>query len=232
MNELSLCQPIEKFHNQCQPGQDGRHRSWENCYKFFRDHRTNLQQVEDTAALHLGFYLASWGMYRGSSFLLQRSHTAHKPAIRALASPQFSILWQHDVGRSTADVRLAATIMDLVDSVKTAYRKLAPPSRKFEPSGTLITKVMLGTIGCLPACDRFFVKGFRERKFKYSGLNRRFVDQTLQFCIEHRLVLADLQSKFSHSGGPQYPLMKLVDMHFWQTGKDTEQDGGVAIEAP
>ena len=216
MNELSLCQPIEKFHNECQLDPDGRHRSWEHCYQFFRDHRSDLQQVEDTAALHLGFYLASWGMYRGSSFLLQRSHTAHKPVIRALASPRFSNLWQRDVGSSNEDVRLAANIIDLVDSVKSAYRKFGTPS------DTLITKVLLGTIGCLPACDRFFVKGFRERGFKYAGLNRRFVDQTLQFCIKHRLKLADLQSKFSHSGGPQYPLMKLVDMHFWQTGKGTE----------
>jgi hypothetical protein len=32
---------------------------------------------KDAAALQLGFYLASWGMYRGSSFLLRRWSTVH-----------------------------------------------------------------------------------------------------------------------------------------------------------
>lgn len=37
--------------------------SWEHCYTFFASHPTNF----DLASLHLAFYLASWGMYRGST---------------------------------------------------------------------------------------------------------------------------------------------------------------------
>ena len=48
-----------------------RGKSWEHCYTFFRKYKTlrNDKLLVDYAALHLGFFLASWGMLRGSSFL-------------------------------------------------------------------------------------------------------------------------------------------------------------------
>ena len=155
-------------------------------------------------------------MYRGSSFLLQHTYTVHVHVIDALASPQFRNLWQHDVGSHDDDVKLASTIMDLVTSVKAAYGQFG------RPTDTLTTKILLGTIGCLPACDRFFINGFRDQGFRYSSVNKLFIDRILQYCIDSRLKLAKLQSKISKRGGPEYPLMKLADMHFWQIGSDLE----------
>ena len=216
MSQVTLGQTIGRYYDeQCVRDPDGRGRSWEHCYRFFREHCGDLRQVEDTAALHLGFYLASWGMYRGSSFLLQRAYTAHLPVIRALASPKFSNLWQLDVGTHDDDVELVATIMALVESVKAAYERFG------KPTDTLASKVLLGTVGCLPACDRFFIQGFSDGS-PYSCLNGLFVGRILRFCIDKRLELAELQSMIIDRGGPRYPLMKLVDMHFWQTGFDLE----------
>ena len=36
----------------------------------------------DNLVLHLGFYLSNWGMYRGSSFLLQKSYKEHVEAVK------------------------------------------------------------------------------------------------------------------------------------------------------
>ena len=214
MSQVTLDQSIGRYYDeQCVRDTDGRGRSWEHCYGFFREHCGDLLQVEDTAALHLGFYLASWGMYRGSSFLLQRTYTAHLPVIRALASPKFSNLWQRDIGTHDDDVKL---IMALVESVRAAYEPFG------KPTDTLTTKVLLGTVGCLPACDRFFIQGFRAQGYPYSCLNGRFVERIIRFCIDNRLELAQLQSMIIDRGGPRYPLMKLVDMHFWQIGSDLE----------
>ena len=214
MSQATLGQPICTYYEQCDGDPDGRYRSWEHCYGFFRKHWRDLLQVEKTAALQLGFYLASWGMYRGSSFLLQHTYTAHLPVIRVLASPQFSNLWRRDVGTHDDDVELAATIMALVESVKAAYERFG------KPTDTLTTKVLLGTVGCLPACDRYFIQGFRARGSPYSCLNRSFVDRILRFGIDNRLELAALQAMIIDRGGLRYPLMKLVDMHFWQIGFD------------
>ena len=214
MSQVTLDQTIGRYYDeQCVRDTDGRGRSWEHCYGFFREHCGDLLQVEDTAALHLGFYLASWGMYRGSSFLLQRTYTAHLPVIRALASPKFSNLWQRDIGTHDDDVKL---IMALVESVRAVYEPFG------KPTDTLTTKVLLGTVGCLPACDRFFILGFKARGHPFSCLNGRFVNRILRFCIDNRLDLTELQSMIIDRGGPRYPLMKLVDMHFWQIGSDPE----------
>ena len=212
-----LRQTISAFYEQLASDPHHRYRSWEHCYGFFRDHRQDLRAVEDTAALQLGFYLASWGMYRGSSFLLQHVYTAHVPVVRAVAASQFSALWQRDVGANDGDTDLAPTILALARSVTAAY----------EPFGTatdtLATKVILGTIGCLPACDRFFIKGFRTEGFQFSYLNAHFVDRILHYCIAHRLELAEQQATITARGGLEYPLMKLVDMHFWQIGYEMNQ---------
>ena len=50
---------------------NARYLSWEHCYKVFAPHigKSPTDKDADFLALHLGFYLASWGMYRASSFL-------------------------------------------------------------------------------------------------------------------------------------------------------------------
>ena len=216
MEQVALDQTICAYYEQGARIPHSRYRSWEHCYRFFQEHHKELLEVKNDAALHLGFYLASWGMYRGSSFLLQHTYTVHVHVIDALASPQFRNLWQHDVGSHDDDVKLASTIMDLVTSVKAAYGQLG------RPTDTLTTKILLGTIGCLPACDRFFINGFRAQQFKYSSLNKHFIDRILQYCIDSRQELTKLQSKIKGRGGLKYPFMKLADMHFWQIGFDPQ----------
>lgn len=57
---------------------DPHHRfnSWKHCYHFFKENhaRLNEEAIQDTAALHLRFYLTSWGMMRGSTDLLQKDY--------------------------------------------------------------------------------------------------------------------------------------------------------------
>lgn len=76
-----------------------RYKSWEHCYSFFRKHAfLSGEEAIDLAALHLGFYLASWGMYRGSGFLLQKDYKIHKYAVKALLQPKYDSLWDIDFG--------------------------------------------------------------------------------------------------------------------------------------
>ena len=225
MSQTELDQTIRRYYEKQCGRPDARGRSWDHCYGFFQKNREDLLDVEvqDTAALHLGCYLASWGMYR-SPFLREHAYTVHKPVIRALASPPFSILWQRDVGARDNDDQLSGTIMDLVKEVETEYRERMGKQQQ-KDTDTLVTKVLLGTVGCLPARDTFFEKGFKEwfkaQESTYGGLNERFVKRILRVCISHRRKLAGLQPKILDLGGRPYPLMKLVDMHFWQIGLES-----------
>ena len=236
MSRTALDKSIRNYYEeQCvDPTAGGR--AWDHCNLFFRKRWKDLDVpcVQDIAALHLGCYLASWGMYRRSSFLSERAYTVHKPVISVLASCQFSELWQRDIGAQDEDIELVGTIMELVEEVDAAYRKVdvqhkrltgKPPQKKMD---TVVTKVLLSTLACLPARDRFFEKGLKhEQAYRYGGLNRDFVQNTLKFCINHRPKLAELQREVVDVGGRPYPLMKLVDMHFWQIGWDLE-NGSVA----
>lgn len=61
-----------------------RYQSWEHCYKNFVAYKDKelTEEVVDYLSLHLAFYLASWGMLRGSSFLLQKDYTVHKDTVK------------------------------------------------------------------------------------------------------------------------------------------------------
>jgi hypothetical protein len=151
-------------------------------------------------------------MYRASSFLLQCAYTVHIAVIERLASSQFSELWNTEVGSRTSDVALVPTILAAVDAVKEAY---APFSAATD---TLATKVILGTLACLPAVDRFFVDGFKKSGRQYSRVNARFVERIICFCAECGDGLRAEQNRIQKAAAVRYPLMKLADMYFWQIG--------------
>jgi hypothetical protein len=132
-----------------------RYRSWEHCYRYFRRLGPDgLAADRDHAALQLGFYLASWGMYHGSSFLLQYAYTAHFAAIDQLASPRFSELWGREFGSGVHDSELVPTILEAVAAIRDSYRPFAPPTEARQASDTLVTKYCLELLdACPPAID-------------------------------------------------------------------------------
>jgi hypothetical protein len=114
------------------------------------------------------------------------------------------------------------TIRELIDGVREAYKPFAPVAGSAQPTDTLITKVVLGTFGCLPACDRSFIDRFKSQGFKYSYLDDKFVECVRAYCHTN---LADLRREQAHieeRSGMRYPLMKVVDMYFWQIGYEND----------
>ena len=80
-----------------------RYSSFDYCFNYFQSFKKrnaikdlgkkeNLQQ----ACFHMGFYLASWGMLRGSSFLLEKSARHFVDAIKVIASFD-KTFWDIDV---------------------------------------------------------------------------------------------------------------------------------------
>lgn len=196
-----------------------RYRSWEHCFTHFQTaHPSGLQADPKTAALHLAFYLASWGMYRGSSFLLQHAYTVHLGVVDLLASPRLSILWQQELGAGPNDTQLLPVILSAADAVRGAYQSFAAANESRDASDTLVTKVLLGTVGCLPACDRYFIDGFKAAGQSYSSPNAKFVTRLSQIAARNLPCLRTAQAQITSSTGVRYPLMKLLDMYFWQLG--------------
>ena len=221
---MSIRQIIGKFHNKMIEGKGHhRYRSWEHCYGFFRQiPPAELVARRDLAAMQLGFYLASWGMYRPSGFLLDYAYTAHLGVIDCLARPEFLPLWKTEFGGEENDSRLIPTMVLAIQAVKEAYKEFG------QATDTLATKVILGTLGCLPACDRYFISGFRSQDLTYSRPNVPFIKGVRSFCRDNINEIRAEQLRIENRTGVHYPLMKLIDMYFWQIGLD--EDNGEDTE--
>ena len=218
---MELRDTIRAYHGTAR--EHHRYRSWEHCYGYFqRFGPGGLRADPEAAALQLAFYLASWGMYRGSSFLLQFAYTVHLPPVRTIASDHFSDLWGIDMGSEESHERMIPLLLNLMIEVREAYRPFAIENGSRPASDTLVTKVILGTLGCVPACDDLFKRGIKKAGIPFSTPNRPFLGRMLKFCGDNLRTLQQEQSRIETVSGVHYPLMKLVDMHFWQWGSRDE----------
>jgi hypothetical protein len=121
-------------------------------------------------------------------------------------------------------------ILEACAAVREAYRPFAPPSESRQASDTLVTKVILGTFGCLPACDRFFINGFKDAGFQFSYVNANFIQRVLQFTRDNFRELREEQARIDGMARMRYPLMKLVDMYFWEVGFERSASAEVAAD--
>jgi hypothetical protein len=194
-----------------------RERSWEICYNYFHDNHPEVVRADrDHAALHLGFYLASWGMYRPSSFLFHHAYTIHLGVVDCLTEPKYSMLWEQEFGASD-DAQLVPLILDACQEIRSAYRPFG------KATDTLVTKVLLGTIGCSTALDDYFGKGCRHSGITVPNpLNSAFIQSILEFCQSNLQNLRAEQTRIERATSVRYPLMKLVDMYFHQVGLELD----------
>jgi hypothetical protein len=126
----------------------------------------------DLSCLHLGYYLASWGMLRGSSFLFTKTNVLHY-------RPVVEVIEKHNETMSAYDVPTYR------DSQSKAHLDAAWTDLRacLLPDGgrglTLISKVMMGVWGCVPSFDTYFVRTYRnlaETKQEASAFSRVGID--------------------------------------------------------
>lgn len=65
---------------------------YQHCYTHFAKARNEANPDVDYLSLQLAFYLASWGMYHGSSFLLQRDYQVHTPIVQEILKKEYDCL--------------------------------------------------------------------------------------------------------------------------------------------
>lgn len=215
-----LINAAQTFYEDTRANENGRSRSWEHCYRVFRDARTDSSPDFDYLSLHLAFYLASWGMYRGSSFLLQKDYKVLVPIVEKILKPEYDCLF----GLACTDVRnddvwkqlkklsdkIAAHFDPIRDQI--AGRKVTTPV-----SPVLITKILMGTLGCVPAYDRFFQDGVATYKVTTQEYSRKSVLKLVDFYEAHNDRLEEAR-RGMRVGDLIYPQMKVLDMGFWQVG--------------
>lgn len=195
----------------------GRYLSWEHCYKAFLENRdANDEQAIDHLALHLAFYLASWGMYRGSSFLLQKDYKVHIPVVKIIQEKKYDPL----VGICAKDLckeQNLALLEDIGERICECYAAEGPAidGKVNAASDTLITKILLGTLGCVPAYDRYYKESVKKYHISSGKYNSDSVYRVAKFYCDHKDEFERLRLEMSERR-IEYPPMKLMDMCFWQ----------------
>ena len=220
---------ITEFYNQLKNDKNGRYRSWEHCYGHFMNARLQSNADLDYLSLHLAFYLASWGMYRGSSFLLQRDYRIHIPVVKELLNSKYNPL----AGIECIEYRkpeIQKLLRSLNDYLVNYYNKVRLQVKEKTPknklSETLITKILMGTLGCVPAYDRYFKVGIKELKISTGLYNIRSILKLVDFYEENKKQFEVARDGLKVNGMP-YPQMKMLDMGFWQIGFEQDTEKGL-----
>ena len=212
MNEIGKL--IDKFIS-LRKNNTHRDASFDLCFYYFQTNKEHVAEKDylEKSCLYLWSYLSSWGMLRGSSYLLTKSPAFLIPLIEHLQS---SDVWGIDVNNYTEEN--IAKILKEYEEIKNA---LIDKETKKEPTCTLVTKIMLGVYGNIPAFDHFFKKGFDVGSVNKESLNKikNFYDKHKDEFNQEIKVL-DFENKETEL---RYTKAKLVDMYGFQKGLNKEQ---------
>jgi hypothetical protein len=208
---------VTAYKNERDP--DHRYASFDYCFNHFSDSRRLGADIEKSC-LALGFYLASWGMYRGKSFMLQTSAKHLVPAVEYIHSLDRSY-WKIDV--NSYNTKNIEVLMEVYEKLRSTLKC------KNSAHLTLVTKIMLGVFGNVPAYDRYFCQTFKN-VFIDDCAFKKFSKESLQclheFYLANEKVLTSLSERINTfdfiSGKPtkrHYSLAKIIDMYGFNKGK-------------
>ena len=198
-----MIKKTEYYHNAVNQNYT-RYNSWKYCYEAFKKYRGNPEK-EEYLCLQLAFYLASWGMLRNSA-LLNYDYYVHQAFVEAISDKKYDVLYD--------DCEDIETIFDAVYEIDKNY----PES--IARTDTLVTKILLGVFGCVPAYDRYFVDGIRKNKIASGTFSKKSLKQLIKFYNSHP-EFENLRQKLI-SEGAYYTKMKIMDMCFWQIGIEND----------
>lgn len=185
---------------------DHRYASFDYCFGYFQSFE-NKKDIEidknlEMSCLHLGFYLASWGMLRASSILLQKSLPFYKDIIKIIAKDCEEI-WEIDVHNYMENNNIDKLIKlydKLVDCIPDNHRTLV-----------IVTKIMMGVFGCCPAFDNNFAFTFRTYYgdvSKFYSFDKKALQTIYNFYFSNHRLIDNLRNN-----------CKVIN---FKTGKDTK----------
>ncbi len=191
-----------------------RYCSFDYCFNYFRsfhdagtaDLLGDAEHLE-VSCLQLGFYLASWGMFRGKAELLTHSVKRLAPVIDVISGAPRA-LWEIDADDYGTDAKAL-----LVEAAR-RFREALPGGQ----SQTLVTKTMLGVFGCVPAFDRFFRVGFGTSRFGPKALEgiERYYRENAESIDRYRVPTLDFAT--GRPTSRTYTAAKVIDMVFFIEG--------------
>ena len=99
------------------------------------------------------------------------------------------------------------------------------------PSKTLVTKIMLGVFGCIPAYDRYFIGTFKSEGIGFCSpkLSPKSIECISIFYTNHTEEISHLiknrkvKDFYGKETELKYPIAKMIDMYGFQKGMIDEK---------
>lgn len=159
-------------------------------------------------------------MYRGSSFLLSYDYKVHTGAVKIILDEKYDILFDIDCKELNSNL-FAEKLFALRDELDEYYKTLRGINVKSEISETLLSKIIMGTSGCVPAFDTYLCKGMKIYKMDKYHFNKHSIKLLLKFYKDNYEKLEEIRStKHIRDTNILYTQMKILNIRFWQMGKD------------
>ena len=159
-------------------------------------------------------------MYRGSSFLLQKNYKVHRKVVETIFDVKYDCLFAIEAQELIKDERLNL-LFKVSEEIEKIYAntKRVKKGKDNNATETLITKILLGTFGCVPAYDQYFIKGISEHNIAKKTYCEDSVRSLASYYLEHYEEFENVRKEIN-SHGTNYTPMKIIDMCFWQSGMD------------
>jgi len=169
----------------------------------------NKSLSEDQKAKELFIYLANWGMVARGSFLMKHTWRILKPVIEILSKPEYKELRNPEIETVEKSIDL---LIELRDEI---YKSLRPYHDDKTVSYTLISKILLGTLGCTIAYDRnvkivLSATGIASKKFEPDSIN-----SLCEYYNQNKTELETLRKKVEKMSCKKCPSFKLLDLVLW-----------------
>lgn len=174
--------------------------AWQQCYDYHGLPDTKFD--ESIASLRLAFYLATFGMFRASA-KTRELQLADFGEISSVTRKYLHL-------RGLEPERLADR-QSSVEELLEALTAVIEQKLDVKPTPTLVTKIALGTVGCVPAYDRYVVAALK--KLGYVGRPTTRGLAHLYSMRESDLVRIDANID------PSIPFMRSLDIALMSRGE-------------
>jgi len=214
---------VNKFMSKYYVKADDRYASFDYCYNYFRVTEDLTKDIEKSC-LVLGFYLASWGMFRGSSFLLQKNVKHFEKTITYISGLNKTV-WEIDVDKYSLES------MKTIKQIYTEIKKRLVPDKNAHL--TLVTKTLLGVFGFVPAFDNYFSNTFRKLakgQYGFRTLNLNSLHFVKSFYEANKESIDNLSKQnftIDFTGEKtkiNYTKAKIIDMYGFTIGLTESED--------
>ena len=189
------------------PHNTDRYHAWTYCHDEFckyKSHKPTDPKDIDLLCLHLHCYLGNWGMFRNSK-LVQHNFLIHRGIIDIIYDPQYVNLWDADAITIYNNTK---SIMDLVVKIKNYYN-----SKGISATETLVSKVILGTICCIPAFDSKVRNNLKNRNISQT-INVQSIQSICGLYLNptHQTNFNTFWTRYMLG----VPFAKMIDFCLWQ----------------